>query len=439
MKRLLILFSTLTLFNLGSQDSLSLEEVILRTLNNNYQIQISKKNIEIADIRNKWGEAGRWPTVNFSLANNYNFIDNTNNPAAFPPGSRLFTVSLNPGIDFNWVLFSGMGIKMQKENLQQLENQSLGNSMVIVENTIQTVMLSYYTALLNQEKLKIMRKVVEFSSDKLEYYERREDLGLGGSLESLQFKNQYLNDSTILLNYKIAFENSIRNISILMGDTAFSSYYLSTPFNMEIPEYSIEELEQITMENNQNIKNQYINMALQDANIGMAKSQLYPTISLNGGANFNTGYINFITQDQTTNSFSPSYFAGINIRYAIYNNGRNKRGVQVAKVQREMEELNLNDIKLTVKNDLHTQYSNFANQKLLVNVSEDNLEYSKQVWELGKKKYESSTISYFELNDYQNNYRNTLLNHLDNKFSVMQTYLEIFRITGGILQQYSGS
>ena len=425
-----------TVVGTGQENALTLEEAILRALDHNYQIQISGKDVDIAALRNSWGEAGRWPTVNFTLGGNFTFIDNTNNPAAFPP-SALYSISVNPGLDFNWVLFNGMGIKFTKQNLEQLEEQSKGNAMVVIENTIHSVMMTYYSALTQQEKVRIMRNILNVSREKLDYYEKRQELGVGTSLDALQYKNQMLQDSTILLNYKITLDDLKRNLSILMGDENFNDYTLVGSLDIEIPEYNFDEIHAMAMSNNQRIKNQYVNIALQETVKGMNRSTLFPTISLNGGANFNTGYVNFITQDQQTNSYSPNYFVGLNIRYAIYNNGRNKRSVQVAKIQQDMAELQLSDIQLTVSNDLRTQYANYQNQMTLLAVSKENVKYARLVYEYGEKKYEASAISYFELNDFQNTYRNAMIQDLDNKYNLIQTYLDVFKSTGGMLQQYA--
>jgi len=53
-----------------AQESLTLSEAIQIGLSNHFGIQIERLNQEIARNNNTWGEAGRFPTVNFNVNQN---------------------------------------------------------------------------------------------------------------------------------------------------------------------------------------------------------------------------------------------------------------------------------------------------------------------------------------------------------------------------------
>ena len=68
------------------QDSLTMEQAIANALENNYDVLIGQKQIEIAEKNNKWSEAGLFPTVTLQVGQNNLIQDNTNNPFTFTPG-----------------------------------------------------------------------------------------------------------------------------------------------------------------------------------------------------------------------------------------------------------------------------------------------------------------------------------------------------------------
>ena len=75
-----------------------------------------------------------------------------------------------------------------------------------------------------------------------------------------------------------------------MGEDVDKKWILSSEIK---PELSIKNLSTLRSEmlNNTNIKNQYINIALTQQDISLAKSQFYPIINFNAGTNTSFGQL----------------------------------------------------------------------------------------------------------------------------------------------------
>ena len=172
------------------QVDLSLADALSIGLEKNYQIRIAERNITTAEMSNTWGEAGLYPSIALNISNNNSIQDNTNNPATFFPGN-IFSSSLQGSIDVNWTIFAGLRVKMTKERLELLEEQSMGNGLVVVENTVHSIILAYYNTLVQERKLTVLKEVMDYSGERVKYYQAKEDIGLNNSLDVLQFKNQF--------------------------------------------------------------------------------------------------------------------------------------------------------------------------------------------------------------------------------------------------------
>src|SRR5690606_3163161 len=67
-------------FTTWGQESLSAKQAVFTALENNYQVSISEKQLEIAETNNSWAGAGAFPSVTLGIGNNNTIQDNTNNP-----------------------------------------------------------------------------------------------------------------------------------------------------------------------------------------------------------------------------------------------------------------------------------------------------------------------------------------------------------------------
>ena len=110
-------------FTLSGQESLSLAKAIETGLQNNYNIEIARENIEIAQLDNDWGMAGRYPTINLNLNSNNGF-SNSNNPASFLTEISSFSTGLSPSLDANWILFDGYRVRLTKQRFEELQHLS---------------------------------------------------------------------------------------------------------------------------------------------------------------------------------------------------------------------------------------------------------------------------------------------------------------------------
>ena len=128
----LMVFATLTGY-LPAQETLSLSDAIAIGLEKNYNIRLAKIDRDIAVTNDDWALAGRYPTVNVTLASD-NRYTNTNNPASIQISSSIANNALTPGIEANWVLFDGYRVRYTKRQLEELVQLREGELQLDIEN-----------------------------------------------------------------------------------------------------------------------------------------------------------------------------------------------------------------------------------------------------------------------------------------------------------------
>lgn len=436
MKNLLLIVALLVSTLTFSQVNLTVKEAIEKALANNYQIKLVNANVEIASKQNNWGSAGFSPTFALNLTNAANVSDNTNNPASFFPG-KVFNDNLTLTLDMNWTIFNGFGVRINKERFEKLEAQTKGNAMVVIENTIYETIVAYYTTVVQNRKLKIVTDLLVYSKDKLDYFKLKSELGTTSSFDLLQFENQVLTDSSNIIMQELALQNAKRNLNLVMGEGVNVDYDLVEDLTFTVPQLSYSQMEETMIADNLNLKNQYFNLQLQDLNIKAQKSAYYPVVSINAGIRPSIGYIELLDSPiPSTNTNSLNYYGNISARYTIFNGWNRKRNVQIAEIQQGITTLQTDDMTLKLSHQLKGTYEMYQMQTKIEEMTMKRVLNAKELWTIGKEKYDLGLINVFNLNDIKLQFEQATLTYYDRLFDLLKTHYDLLRVTGQITQKF---
>jgi len=426
-------------FSSYSQRDLSAKEAIAIALENNYQVQIAEKQAEISEINNTWGEAGAFPTITLSVGQNNTIQDNRNNPFTFTPGVIL-SQGISPNLSANWNIFSGFAVRISKQRLEQLEEQSANNAMAVIESSVQDVLKAYYAAQLQKERVDLFKKLFTISKERYQYFELKEQYSGSNSLELMQFKNQFLTDSSNLILQELSHKNALRNLTLLMNDTTIVAEELNLTDNLNIESSAVDlntAIEEM-ISNNNNLKNQYISVELQRTNTEFMRSFLYPTLSFQTG--FNPSWSAFKEINGTSGleaqTNTMTYYGNLNLRYTLFNNWKNKRAVEVSKINEEIAVLSAESMEKSLTITLRNLVELYEVRSQLVEISKQNLIYAEKTFELARNRFQVGTINSIDLATIQSNYQNTMIQHYENVFNRLDTFLEIYKMTGKIGLNY---
>lgn len=427
----LILFISVNLSM--AQDQLSLSDALQVALSQNYDIRLVNKSVEISKVQNTWGEAGRYPTISLNVQQGNNITDQSNNPTSFIQ-ELLMSNGIEGGINVNWVLFNGFRVKANKEKLEQLEAQSEGNAALVVQNTIQGVVLAYYQAKLQSEKMVLLKEVLELSRQKWEHYKVRQDFGIAGTVDQLQYESAYYTDSTNLLMQELAYKNAIRNLNILMGVDEAKGWLLSDKLEVEYPSYDYQDLKAKMMSNNQTIKNEHINIEILSKDIEMAKASMYPVVSFNAGAQASSSSFK-IADFPRASGATLNYFANFTLSFNIYDGGKVKRGINMLEIQNEVNEIEMEQLKSTLSSELLSQYDFYLTRLKIFDLSKEAFRVARKNFDIAKLKENSGIVNSFVLRDIEMAYLSAGVAMFEAGYNLIESQTNISRLTGGLVSE----
>ena len=431
MKRIMKIFSlSFTLFFLGlisvsAQDRtvtdslpvLRLEEAIDIALAENFNIQIARNQVRIAENNNAAGNAGLLPRVDLNAGYDYSSNDTKTefaNPE-LPPIEASGAVSqvTNASAVVSYNIFSGgqrINTLKQLENTEYISELELRASM---ELTILNVMDQYLNSVARLEEFKLREESVNISQDR---YQRAYDgytFGTFSKVELLNAEVDLRNDSTSLIDARLRYQNALRNLNNVMGIDPDSVFAVADDIQYR-QNLNLGELIDQALLRNSNYLIARAGLTAGDLDIRIARANYFPSLDLSGGYSYNNSTFdaNFINSSRNN-----GWNAGVSLSYNIFNGGNTRRQEQNARIRNENNQVRIEQTENQLKTDLLTTFNNFETNKELLALNTRNLELAEANYQRSQEAFTTGEITGLQLREAQ-------LNLLSAKYSVIQLRIQ---------------
>ncbi len=437
-------------YSVKAQENLSLSDAIQIGLQRNYDLLIEEGNVEVAQNNNSWGEAGRQPNITFNLNQNNVLTDNVK--VAFPTSTRGQTLSnsTQPAINLNWTVFDGFRVNISKKRFELLQAETEGNASIVIANTLQSIILGYYLAVLEEERLEEFHKQLLLSKDKFDYTRVKSELGSAVSTDVLLEEGNYLTDSINYINQQLKYRDAVRDLNVLLAEEDVAKFYTFTD-SLNIPDeaYTLEDLRGKMLAENVDLKKQYITQSVLGQATKLSHADKYPTLSFNGGFSENRNSLdlsnaNFFTGDGFTdgpstrlNSTTDTYSANFTLSFTLFNGGRIKRAIRNAIVNERVGQLRVDELENSLDRDLLSALDQYNIRRQLYGINARRESAAAVNLDLSEQKFRNGSINSFDYRDVQNNYLSSSILRLQAAYNLISSKVELMRLTGGLVREYN--
>jgi len=141
-------------------------------------------------------------------------------------------------------------------------------------------------------------------------------------------------------------------------------------------------------------------------NIKIARAGYYPTLSLSGGLGTNyyttSGFKSENFSTQLKNNFSQ--YIGLNLNIPIFNRFQTRNSIRTAKIERENQQLQLDNTKKTLYQEIQKVYYNALNALSKEQSSLEAVKSTQTAFNLMQAKYENGKATITEFNESKNTY-----------------------------------
>lgn len=440
----LFLLSTLALvFSFGASQAQekkwSIQECIDYALENNLELKRSNVGLDISEARLDQSQKSAYPILNSNMSHAYNF------GRSIDPFTNQFKNQSVQSNSFNLTssvtLFNANkirnNIRLSENNIKvgQEDRNTLINSVSL------RVADAYLQILFAQEQLKIAKNQEELSSNQLEITKKLFDAGKVDKTELANIQAQYSNNQFQVLSATNSIQTAKLNMLQLL------QLPFNTPFEIETPNINIDQatidlslakiIDQV-LNNFPEMRSAKLRVEGAEYSEKISKADLYPRLSLM--ANLNTVYsqsrkeainpkvsavpigvvegtnqtvlsdftrYDFVTTafgTQISDNFGQSL--GFNLSIPIFNGNRVKNNIKISQLSKTQEEINLENTKNQLINDVTFAYTQYLNSKKEYFAAQQNYNTQKTTYELNKRKFDAGLLNTAQIMVFRNNMDN---------------------------------
>ncbi|MDN3585133.1 TolC family protein [Pedobacter aquatilis] len=413
-----------------AQEILTLQDAITIAMQNNYDIKISKNNINIAKNNANIGNAGMLPNVTATYANGGSLQNTRQTPATGPDrvitGARSTNNDL--GADLNWTIFDGFTMFANFDRLKELEKQGEVNARLTILTTIADVITAYYDVVRQQKLVVAADSAIDVSVFREQIAKTKLQLGRGSKLDVLTAQVDYNADTSNYLQQLNALQVAKVRLNQIMARNVNLTFSATNDVNID-QSLVYSKLAELADKQNPNVQNAFINQRVASLNLKSIKGARYPIVSLNSGySRTNSTSPTGFNQKFAANGFTYGVTASLN----IFNGFLQRQQERNAKIEIENSTLNLSKTKLDVSSQLLTAYQNYATYLDLVKLEQKNVDIAKENLEITLAKYKLGSIPPLELREAQRNSIDAQNRFIEMEFQAKIAETILKEITGNI-------
>ncbi|RYY70312.1 MAG: TolC family protein [Chitinophagaceae bacterium] len=432
-------YQLLLLFTFGSlmvlpvmaqqQDSLLLEaqlpQVLQYALQNQPAVNQAKINEDITRLQIKNRLADWYPQLNF----NYIYQHNFQLPSNVIGGNVVrFGVNNTSALQFtasqNIFNRDALLASRTQDDVKLVAEKATENARI---NLVSSVSKNFYDLLATEEQRKVINENIIRLNRNLKDARSRYDAGI---VDKTDYQR-----ATIALNNAIASKRSVEenilaklaNLKYLINypaDKTLSISYDSATLEREIfldtlkvPEYNNRvELQQLQAQ-----------LRLQQANVSYVKWSYLPSVTANGS------YIQNFQNDQFTKLYSqnfPNSFAGITLGLPIFQGGKRKNNLSIAKNQVSLTQLSIVNFINQASSEYQTALSQYKSGLSNYQALKENMLLAADVYRIIELQYKNGIKTYLELITAETDLRTAQINYFTALYGLLSSKIDVQRAEG---------
>lgn len=431
-KQILIVLAVLWGINFQAQQVLTKEEAVSKALENNYGVQIAKNDVAVAENNTSILNSGYLPTVTGSAGATFN-IDNTE--AEFANGESTVlngaeSSRYNASVSVNYTLFDGLGRRYNYKRLKEQYQLTELQARETIENTIVQMFSVYYNVAQLTDNLKTLTETLNVTKDRLVRAKYQFEYGQNTKLEVLNAEVDINNDSINIINVKQQLKNAKRDLKLVLGETYTEDFDVETEVDFRL-QFQKDSLFQQAKTRNVALLQTEKNIAISKLDINSGKSAYLPTIRLSGTYGWNTNNNNAAAFVAVLTNTGLS--GGLNLSWNLFDGGSTINRVRNAKINLETQQLQKENILLSIERDFNNAWDDYMNKLEIYNIQEKNIVTAQNNFERTQEKFKIGQVNSIEFRQAQINLLTAELSRSQAKYDAKLAELTLLQISGELL------
>jgi outer membrane protein len=415
---------------------LSLDEAIATTLQNNYDIQLSKNDSMVAAIDYSYRNAGFLPRINGNIGTTWN---NNDVKQILSDGTKresegLKSNNLVAQLALNWTLFDGMKMFATRDKLDEFIKLGELGIRNQISNTLAEVINTYYNIVAQKQKMKAIREQMSVNEERLKLAQYKLDIGAGTKPDVLQSRVDLNAQHSFILNQQNLIDQLREQLNQTMNIQPGTVYEVSDTIPL-IPNIALGDILNNIEKVNPSLLIAKKNIDIAGFTLKERRAERFPVVSFNSAYNFNR------TRNQAViNSFSTlfnrnrGFNYGLTATIPILNNLNARRQIEHARLDIQYYQLVYNNQRSLINLNVLNAFKDYEEQKKVLALEEENIQYAKENVSIIFQVYRLGSTTYIQLREAQKSLEDAYTRLITARYNTKLAETELLRLKGDLIR-----
>ncbi|MFH0735253.1 MAG: TolC family protein [bacterium] len=317
--------------------------------------------------------------------------------------------------------FSNLSIRLQqplftfnsqKANLERAElnlKKTQRNYSQTEKDIIYQVTSSFFRLFQLKKNAEITTEKVNQTEESYNTAANKLKAGLIAEVEALQLEVDLATAKNELLNVQNNYQEEKNNFKLLIGLPLSDDFDIEADLKFVTVQIDLEEAIESALKNRPDYLNSDDEIYLSGLNIDEVDSKR--TIKANLVANYGINK-NDSEFDKIFNNFADTRSVVLTVSVPVWDWGQNSREVEAAEANYKLQELNRNNLKESIINEIGSAVNRIKSAKARVEVLSRSVEVAEKSYNISLERFKTGTITSFDLSQMQLRLTDAKLNSL---------------------------
>jgi len=434
----IILFILISLQGIAqTRTPLTLNEAIALSLQNNYDIQLTRNDSLLAALDYAYANYALLPTLN---ANGGILLNNNNSRQVLADGSErkrdgIRSTNINASLNLNWTLFDGFRMFIARDRLKELVELGelqIKNQVIV---TVADVMRTYYDIVRQEQQLKATEEQIALSAERLQLAQYRFDIGVGAKPDVLQAQIDLNAQRSQALTQQTAINKLKEQLNQLMALPVSNDYELADTTITFNPDLTLDSVSSIALTSNPELLIGRKNLEIAELDLRLRRAERFPAISFNSAYNFSrTNNSSVVNQFQPLFNQNHGWNYGFTASIPIFNGYNTRRLIRAAQLNIQSQQLLYDRNVALINTSIANAYRDYDLYKRTLELEEENIELVRENIFIARERYRLGISTYLEMREAQQSLADAMNRLIQARYNVKVAEIELLRLRGDLVK-----
>jgi outer membrane protein len=432
-----IIFLSLTALVQAQSRPLTLNEAIATSLQNNYDIQLTRNDSLLSALDYAYANYSLLPRLN---ASGGYILNNNNQEQVLADGTKrqstgIRSNQLSGSLNLNWTLFDGFRMFIARDRLSRLVELSELQIKAQVVNTVAEVMTLYNDIIRQEQQLRAIEEQIQLSEERLRLAQYKFDIGTGAKPDLLQAQIDLNGQRSAALTQQTNISNAkelLNQLLVLPTGSAFSIADTTIVFN---PSLLLDSVQSGINNVNPELLIAQRNIEIANYDLRLRRAERFPIVEFNSAYNFNrTDNKSVINPFQPLFNQNKGFNYGFTATVPIFNGFNTRRLIKAAEINIQSQQLLLERSAVLVNTNIANSYRNYDLYKRALTLEEENIKLVRENIFIARERYRLGISTFIEMREAQQSLAEATNRLIQARYNTKVAEIELLRLRGNIIQ-----